>query len=102
MFNPVLTKFVTSALNPIGPCELRQLPPDPRQKTSGNRTLTSHEWSLDTETETLHDIHKELAGVAHGQVEGLARCSQLWGYGAQVTGRWGTGRSPWSGGRGWG
>lgn len=41
-------------------------------KTSGNRTLTSHEWPLNTQTEKLHDIHKELAGVSHGQVEGLA------------------------------
>lgn len=68
MLNPVFPKFVTSARDPIGTCELNKLPPDPRQ-TSGNRTLTSHELSLNTETEKLHDVHKELAGVAHGQME---------------------------------
>lgn len=70
-------------------------------KTSGNRTLTSHEWSL-VAPEKLHDIHKELAGVSHGQVERLARSSQLWGNRAQVAGGRSTGRSPWSGGGWWG
>lgn len=31
MLNPVLTKFATSAFESIGPCELKKLPPDPRQ-----------------------------------------------------------------------
>ncbi len=31
MLNPVLTKFSTSAFESIGSCELKKLPPDPRQ-----------------------------------------------------------------------
>ena len=48
----------------------------------------------------LHDVHKELTGVAHGQVEGLARGRQLWGYRGQVTGRGGSRGSPRGGGGG--
>ena len=39
----------------------------------------------------LHDIHKELTGVAHGHVEALAAGGQLWGHRAQVS-DW---RGPW-------
>lgn len=46
----------------------------------------------------LHDVDKELAGVAHGQVEGLARRSQLGRHGAQVTSGRGSGRPPRGGG----
>lgn len=39
----------------------------------------------------LHDIHKELTGIAHGHVEALAAGGQLWGHRAQVS-DW---RGPW-------
>lgn len=47
MLNPVLTKFATSALYPIGPWELKKLPPDPRQSkwepyTNFTRMVTRH------------------------------------------------------------
>lgn len=41
---------------------------------------------------TLHDIHKELTGVAHGHVEALAACCQFGGHRTQV--------SDWRGPRG--
>lgn len=50
----------------------------------------------------LHNVHKELAGVAHGHVEALAAGCQFWGYGTQVSDR----RGPWGlyrwRDRGWG
>lgn len=40
---------------------------------------------------TLHNVHKELTGVAHGHVEALAARRQFWGHRAQVSDRRGPG-----------
>lgn len=94
MWNPVLTIFVTSALKPKGPCELQKLPSDPRQNKW--EPYANFTWEV---TEKLHDVHEKLAGVSHGQVERLARGSQLWWYRAKVTGGRCSGRPPRSGRR---
>lgn len=86
--DPVITK------NNVPMVTFSDWPLDADKETRGNR-------APDVAPETLHDVDKELAGVAHGQVEGLARRSQLGGHGAQVTGGRGSGRSPRGGGGRW-
>jgi len=78
VLNPVLAKFVTSALDPAVP----------RLHMNGRSA----------DTEELHDVHEELAGVPHGQVERLAGRSQLRGHGAQVASGRGAGGPPRGGG----
>lgn len=74
---------------------LKLLLPHPHQETRGNR-------APDVAPEILHDVDEELARVAHRQVKGLTRRSQLGGHRAQVTGGWGSRRSSRGGaGRRW-